>query len=351
MNVFQSKLNTKSEAFAVNRADMLALVERMRAYESRAESLSEKRRDRFEERGQLTPRERLTRLLDPGMPFLELYNMANFLMEDPDPETSVPGGSQIAGIGFINGTRCMVLVDDSGIKAGSATASTVPKSLGVLDIAIEQKLPFVHLVESAGGNLLTYKVEQWAYGGRMFMQKAQLSAAGVPTFVVLHGPSTAGGAYQPGMSDYVIGVKDNGMAALAGAALVRAATGEVADDRPVRWHLADTRRAMIVDMHDIRERTAAVDIGVLHLAGIPRVTDPDLTLWHPGSRRCRTMVLWMLMACRWRNSGLPVRWLTRATRWIWSSAELIRNTSSRTWQALTSSSLIAKRCAGCWYRY
>jgi geranyl-CoA carboxylase beta subunit len=231
MNVFQSKLNTKSEAFAINRADMLALVERMRAYESRAESLSEKRRDRFEERGQLTPRERLTRLLDPGMPFLELYNMANFLMEDTDPDTSVPGGSQIAGIGFINGTRCMVLVDDSGIKAGSATASTVPKSLGVLDIAIEQKLPFVHLVESAGGNLLTYKVEQWAYGGRMFMQKAQLSAAGIPTFVVLHGPSTAGGAYQPGMSDYVIGVKDNGMAALAGAALVRAATGEIADDR------------------------------------------------------------------------------------------------------------------------
>jgi geranyl-CoA carboxylase beta subunit len=230
MNVFNSKLNNKSEAFAVNRADMLALVEQMREYESRAAALSEMRRDRFEKRGQLIPRERLARLLDPGMPFLELYNMANFLMEDSNAETSVPGGNQIAGIGFINGTRCMILVDDSGIKAGSATASTVPKTLGVLDIAIKQKLPFVHLVESAGGNLLTYKVAQWAYGGRMFMQKAQLSAAGVPTIVVLHGPSTAGGAYQPGMSDYVIGIKNNGMAALGGAALVRAATGEVADD-------------------------------------------------------------------------------------------------------------------------
>ncbi|GIS91256.1 MAG: hypothetical protein CM1200mP20_12970 [Pseudomonadota bacterium] len=93
-----------------------------------------------------------------------------------------------------------------------------------------QKLPLIHLVESAGANLMQYTVELWANGGGMFHGLARLSAAGIPTFVVLHGPSTAGGAYQPGMSDYVIGVRKNGMAALAGAALVKAATGEVAED-------------------------------------------------------------------------------------------------------------------------
>ncbi len=210
---------------------MLALVERLRAVESRAAAHSEKRRPRFEQRGQLTPRERLSRLLDPGMPFLELYNLANYLVDDTDPETSLPGANMITGIGFVAGVRCLVFVDDSGISAGASTTQSVGKALGVLAIALKQKLPLIHLVESAGANLMSYTVELWAHGGGMFHGLARLSAAGIPTFVVLHGPSTAGGAYQPGMSDYVIGVKKNGMAALAGAALVRAATGEVADDQ------------------------------------------------------------------------------------------------------------------------
>ena len=203
----------------------------MRGYEKRAETASEKRRERFHERGQLTPRERLAQLLDPGMPFLELYNMANFLVEDAKAERSIPGASNICGIGFINGVRSMVNVNDSGINAGASTPMSVVKALGVLKIANRQKLPFIQLVESAGANLVNYTVELWANGGGLFHGLAKLSAKGIPTVVVLHGPSTAGGAYQPGMSDYVIGVKDNGMAALAGAALTRAATGEVADDR------------------------------------------------------------------------------------------------------------------------
>lgn len=227
---FHSKISAQSEAFAKNREEMLELVKKLREYEARAEALSERRRPRFEERGQLTPRERLAHLLDPGMPFLELYNMANFLVDDPSRETSIPGGSSLVGIGFISGVRCMVMVDDSGINAGAVTTMSVGIGLGALKVALEQKLPFVHLVESAGANLMQYKVELWAEGGGMFYGLAKLSAAGIPTFVVLHGPSTAGGAYQPGMSDYVIGVKKNGMAALAGAALTYAATGEVADE-------------------------------------------------------------------------------------------------------------------------
>ncbi|MDC0254524.1 acyl-CoA carboxylase subunit beta [Bacteriovoracales bacterium] len=230
MAIFKTKMDRESENFEQNRFEMLDLIDKLRGLEKRASDLSEKRRPRFEERGQLTPRERLSSLLDPGMPFLELYNMASYLVDDPNPETSIPGANMITGIGFVSGVRCLVFIDDSGINAGASTTKSVEKALGVLKIAENQKLPFIHLVESAGANLMNYTVELWAHGGGMFHGLARLSALGIPTITVLHGPSTAGGAYQPGLSDYVVGVKKNGMAALAGAALVHAATGEVSSD-------------------------------------------------------------------------------------------------------------------------
>ncbi len=230
MTVFQSRISPASDAFQQNRADMLALVERMRSLEARAAEKSEQRRPVFDKRGQLSPRERISALLDPGMPFVELFNMASYLVDDPDPETSIPGASIITGIGYVSGVRAMVFADDAGINAGAMTGKSVDKALGALEIAHRQKLPFIHLVESAGADLMRYTVELWAHGGGMFAGLARLSAAGIPVITVLHGASTAGGAYQPGLSDYVIGVKGNGMAMLAGAALVQAATGEVAKD-------------------------------------------------------------------------------------------------------------------------
>lgn len=230
MTEFVSRIDKQSQAFADNRADMLALVDRLHELTGRAAAESEKRRPRFEERGQLTPRERLARLVDPGMPFLELFNMANYLFENEDPETSIPGANSITGIGFVDGVRSLITVDDSGINAGAATGMGLPKGLWCLNLALRMKLPFIHLVESAGANLLNYRVEGWARGGGMFYGLARLSAAGIPTVAVLHGPSTAGGAYMPGMSDYVVGVKGRGRAALAGASLLKAATGEEADE-------------------------------------------------------------------------------------------------------------------------
>ena len=230
MREFQSRIDPDSDQFARNRADMLALVDRMRTLEARAQAKSEERRPVFDKRGQLSPRERLSALLDPGMPFLELYNMASYLVDDPDPETSIPGASIIMGIGYVSGVRALVFVDDSGINAGAMTGKSVDKALGAIRIAEDQKLPFIHLVESAGADLMRYEVGLWAHGGGMFAGLARLSAAGIPVITVLHGASTAGGAYQPGLSDYVIGVKGNGMAMLAGAALVYAATGEEALD-------------------------------------------------------------------------------------------------------------------------
>ena len=114
--VFESKINSRSGSFRQNREDMLSLVGQLREIEARTVAMSERRRPRFEQRGQLTPRERLSRLLDPGMPFLELYNMANYLVDDENRDTSVAGASTICGIGFVSGVRCMVMVDDGGIS-------------------------------------------------------------------------------------------------------------------------------------------------------------------------------------------------------------------------------------------
>lgn len=228
---FVSQIQSGSEQFLKNREDMLALIERLRSLEARAVTLSEKRRARFEQRGQIIPRERLARLLDPGMPFVQLHTLAGYLADSDDPDTSVPGSSLIVGIGFVEGVRCMIWVDDSGIKAGAMGKMSLPTVLSIQTMARRQKLPLIHLVESAGANLMEYRVEGWAQGGALFRNLALLSAEGVPTITVLHGPSTAGGAYMPGLSDYVIGVRNNGMAALGGAALVHAATGEKANDR------------------------------------------------------------------------------------------------------------------------
>ncbi len=227
---FETQITPNAPAFGENRDAMLSAVAELRALETRTAEKSEQRRERFAARGQITPRERLARLLDPGLPFLRLHSLAGYLQDSDDPEKSLPGSTFLMGIGFVSGVRCMVIVDDSGINAGALSPMSLQAMLSAQEIALRQKLPFVHLVESAGANLMNYRVEDWALGGGVFRNLARLSAAGLPTVAVLHGPSTAGGAYMPGLSDYVIGVKKNGMAALAGAALVNAATGEVAKD-------------------------------------------------------------------------------------------------------------------------
>tara|TARA_R110000823_G_scaffold119998_11_gene244433 strand:+ start:19166 stop:20788 length:1623 start_codon:yes stop_codon:yes gene_type:complete len=230
MPVFQSRINTHSETYQKQRADMLALIERMQELNARGAMLSEQRKARFEARGQLTPRERLARLLDPGMPFLSIGNIAGYLVDTPDPEKSIPGSTIISGIGFIAGVRCVVVVDDSGIQAGTLTTAGGFRVRRSEEIALQQKLPFVHLVESAGGDLLNYTVESFSGGGALFGNLAKLSKAGIPVISILHGSSTAGGAYMPGLSDYVIAVRDNGRAFLAGPPLLKAATGEIATE-------------------------------------------------------------------------------------------------------------------------
>ncbi len=230
MTVFKSKINPNSESFAENRKDMLELIAKLDELNGRGPALSEQKKERFRSRGQLTPRERLSQLLDPGMPFLTICNVAGYLFDGAPEEKSIPGSTIITGIGFIKGVRCMIAVDDSGIRAGAMMGATGHKIIRTLEIAREKKLPFVHLVESAGGDLINYRVEGFTRGGTLFANQARMSKAGVPVISILHGSSTAGGAYMPGMSDYVIAVKGRGKAFLAGPPLLKAATGEIASD-------------------------------------------------------------------------------------------------------------------------
>jgi len=231
MPEIQPAITPSMPSYEDNRATMMAFIQRLRELEDRTVIASSKRNATFEKRGQLPPAQRLRQLLDPGMPFLRLHSLANYCVSDENPETSIPGASVLVGIGFVEGTRCMIWVDDSGIAAGAATDKSVEIALSLQTICLRQNLPLIHCVESAGANLLKYRVELWSQFGAVFRNLARMSAQGLPVISVLHGGSTAGGAYMPGMSDYVIGVKGNGMAALGGAALVKAATGEEADDR------------------------------------------------------------------------------------------------------------------------
>lgn len=230
MTVFRSKVNVQSEGFKKNHAEMSVLVDKLKELNARAPAQSAQRKARFEKRGQLIPRERLARLLDPGMPYLEIGNLAGYMIDTKDETKSIPGSTIMSGIGFIAGVRCVIVNDDSGIKAGAMTTGGGYRLRRAEEIALEQNMPFVHLVESAGGDLMNYTVEGFLEGGTLFANLARLSKKGLPVISILHGSSTAGGAYMPGLSDYVIAVKDKGKAFLAGPPLLKAATGEIATD-------------------------------------------------------------------------------------------------------------------------
>ena len=219
---------------------MLARMAALRALEDRATAASAKSRPVFEKRGQLLPRERVALLLDPGTPYLPICSLAGYLQDKKDAEQSVPGGGVVAGIGFVSGARCMVLASDSGIEAGAIQPMGLEKILRVQEIALQNKLPFLHLVESAGANLMRYRVEGFVQGGSLFRNLARLSAAGIPVITVQHGSGTAGGAYMPGLSDVVIMVRNRSRAFLAGPPLLMAATGEVATEEELGGALMHT---------------------------------------------------------------------------------------------------------------
>ena len=228
MPVIESQVDRNSGEFRKNRERMLAAIQEFRDAEASVQATSNKSRERFRKRKQLMPRERIALLLDRGAPFLELMPLAGYRMHD-DRDGSSAGGGSVAGIGYVEGVRCVVSASNSAIKGGTVAPSGQRKGQRVQQIVLENKLPIVHLVESGGANLL-YQAEIFVPGGRGFANQARMSARGIPQVCVVHGSSTAGGAYLPGLSDYVIMVRGQSKVFLAGPPLLKAATGEIATD-------------------------------------------------------------------------------------------------------------------------
>ncbi|CAM3546051.1 acyl-CoA carboxylase subunit beta [Parendozoicomonas haliclonae] len=228
MPAIESLVDTGSQSFQENREAMEQHVRGFRALEQAIEDKAFTKKAKYEKRGQLLPRERLELLIDPDRPFLELSSLAGYKMYGDKDGTSA-GGSAITGIGYVSGIRCIVMVDNYAIKGGTITPIGLQKRLRLQQIALENKLPIVALSQSGGADL-NHATETFSPGGRAFYNQARMSAAGIPQITVVHGSATAGGAYQPGLSDYTIMVRKQATMYLAGPPLLKAATGEIATD-------------------------------------------------------------------------------------------------------------------------
>jgi acetyl-CoA carboxylase carboxyltransferase component len=235
VSTLSTAVDRASEAFVKNRTDMLvsldALEEQLRLA---GQGGGEKSVARHKSRGKLTLRERVALLIDPDTPFLEIGALAGFYTDYP------VGGGAIVGIGTISGTECVVFGHDPTVLGGALTQTSIPKIDRALQIAKQNRLPYVQLIESAGGDLrprgsdieeiLKGATFHFAGSGGFFYETTVLSGLGIPTVAIVFGSSTAGGAYMPGLSEYTILVKDGAKVFLGGPPLVKVATGEESTD-------------------------------------------------------------------------------------------------------------------------
>ena len=227
-----SRLDTASEQFQRNRADMLEQLAVIDGLLDEAEAGGgQKAMDRMRSRHKLPVRERIANVLDPDSPFLEISALAGY-----DSDYAL-GGGMVVGLGVIAGTECLIMANDPSVLGGALTAYSAKKWMRALEIARDNRIPYVSFVESAGADLRVgrggggrMQTGHFAESGRFFYDLIELSKMRVPTVCVVFGSSTAGGAYQPGLSDYNIVVKDQSKIFLAGPPLVKMATGEESDD-------------------------------------------------------------------------------------------------------------------------
>jgi acetyl-CoA carboxylase carboxyltransferase component len=224
VTALHSGFDPASAQALANREAMLAKIAELDAEYARAPEAGGARAvARHRARGKLLPRERIELLLDRDAPFLELSPLAAWGTDYP------LGASVVTGIGVVEGVECVIAASDPTVRGGASNPWTVRKSFRAHDIARENRLPLISLVESGGADLPTQK-DIFIPGGRTFRDLTRLSAEGIPTIALVFGNSTAGGAYVPGMSDHVVMIKERSKVFLAGPPLVRMATGEVADD-------------------------------------------------------------------------------------------------------------------------
>jgi 3-methylcrotonyl-CoA carboxylase beta subunit len=246
MRVLTSALDPQSETFQANAAHNRALVDELKAkVAAAARGGPDKARERHLARGKLLPRDRVERLLDPGSPFLEIGALAAHGMYDGE----APGAGAIAGVGRVMGREAMIVANDSTTKGGAYFPMTVKKHLRGQEIALENRLPCVYLVDSGGANL-PYQAEVFPdpdHFGRIFFNQARMSAEGIAQIACVMGSCTAGGAYVPAMSDETVIVRGQGTIFLAGPPLVKAATGEVISAEDLGGADLHARRSGVVD--------------------------------------------------------------------------------------------------------
>ncbi len=243
-------IDTTGETYATNREAMLERVADLTAEHAKAlAGGGERYVERHHARGKLTARERIELLIDPDAPFLELSSLAAW------GTSFAVGGSIITGIGVVEGVECMIVANDPTVKGGSSNPSTLRKSQRAAQIAAESGLPTINLVESGGADLPTQK-DIFIPGGGMFRSITRASADRRPTVALVFGNSTAGGAYIPGMSDYVVMVKEGAKVFLGGPPLVKMATGEESDDESLGGAEMHARTSGLADYLAVDERDA-----------------------------------------------------------------------------------------------
>jgi 3-methylcrotonyl-CoA carboxylase beta subunit len=279
MTILKSQLNARSADFQSNVAAMQSVVDDLHSTVDKiALGGPEAARQKHLARGKLLPRERVAGLLDPGTPFLEISQLAAHGMYGGD----VPAASVIAGIGRVNGVECMVVANDATVKGGTYYPLTVKKHLRAQEIALENRLPCIYLVDS-GGAFLPMQDEVFPdkeHFGRIFFNQANLSAKGIPQIAVVMGSCTAGGAYVPAMCDESIIVKDQGTIFLGGPPLVKAATGEVVTAEDLGGADVHTRISGVAD-HLAENDQHALAIARRIVRDLNWQKNPPVTLQQP----------------------------------------------------------------------
>jgi len=272
MAVLKSQITTSSETFSANSA---AMADAMRVIEEAAALAAggggEAARERHVSRGKMLPRERVAQLIDAATPFLEVGMTAAHGLYKGE----APGAGLVTGIGRVSGRDCMIVCNDATVKGGTYYPMTVKKHLRAQEIAAENNLPCIYLVDSGGANLPNQDevFPDRDHFGRIFYNQANMSAAGIPQIAVVMGSCTAGGAYVPAMSDEAIIVEGQGTIFLAGPPLVRAATGEVVSSEDLGGGDVHTRLSGVAD-HLARDDAHALALARRAVANLNR---PSIT--------------------------------------------------------------------------
>ena len=279
MAVIDSKINPRSDEFKANAAALGAAVADLKEKVAQiAVGGPEDARKKHTARGKLLPRERVEGLIDPGTPFLEFSQLAAYNMY----KGAAPGAGVITGIGRIAGRECVIVCNDATVKGGTYFPMTVKKHVRAQEVASENHLPCVYLVDSGGGNLPTQEdvFPDREHFGRIFYNQANMSAKGIPQIAVVMGSCTAGGAYVPAMSDETIIVRNQGTIFLGGPPLVKAATGEVVSAEELGGGDVHTRVSGVAD-HLANNDLHALAIARRIVGNLNRVKTPGVEIIEP----------------------------------------------------------------------